>query len=237
MPVVTARPLGHYLAEEAGRLAGVSGTTIGQWARRGYIRSSRSDGPPRVYCYQDVAEAMVVHELLARSVSLRAVKAAVDRLRERGGSVWPLQESRLLVPGPARPPAPAPGPAPGPARRPRPRPARAIVLEEEEGHTDVVSGHPVLAGLDLERLASDLGRGGWAAREIPGLRHIEVHPDRLSGRPVIRGKRVPAELAARMAETPQGADVLMHDYGLTRDEVEDARRWWHAVVRYEAVAA
>lgn len=233
MPSATARPRGHYLAEEAGRLAGVSGTTIGQWARRGYIRSSRSDGPPRVYCYQDVAEAMAVHELLERGVGLRAVKAAADRLRERGGSAWPLQESRLLVPGAARPSAPASGPP----RRPRSRPARAIVLEEEEGHTDVVSGHPVLAGLDLERLASDLGRGGWAAREIPGLRHIEVHPDRLSGRPVIRGKRVPAELAARMAETPQGADVLMHDYGLTRDEVEDARRWWHAVVRYEAVAA
>lgn len=233
MPAATSRSRGHYLAEEAGRLAGVSGTTIGQWARRGYIRSSRSTGPPRVYCYQDVAEAMAVHELLARGVSLRAVKAAVDRLRDRGASDWPLQDSRLLVPGRLRP-----GPStPGQPRRPPVRSARAIVVEEEEGHTDVVSGHPVLAGLDLERLASDLERGGWAAREIPGLRHIEVHPDRLSGRPVIRGKRVPAELAARMAETPQGSDVLMHDYGLTRDEVEDARRWWHAVVRYEQVAA
>ena len=218
-------PRGHYLAEEAGRLAGVSGTTIGQWARRGYIRSSRSAGPPRVYCFQDVAEAMVVHELIARGVSLRSVRAAVERLRHQRNTNWPLQESRLLVPGAA-------GPGRSPARR-----SRTIVVEEDEGHTDLVSGHPVLAGLDLETLVAELGRGGWAAREIPSLRHIEVDPDRLSGRPVIRGKRVPAELAARMAETPQGVDVLMHDYGLTRDEVEDARRWWHAVVRYEQVAA
>lgn len=225
MPVPSG-PRGHYLAEEAGRLAGVSGTTIGQWARRGYIRSSRSDGPPRVYSFQDVAEAMVVHELLVRGVGLRAVRSAVDRLRRRHGGDWPLQQAALLVPGGTGPHG----------RRPH-RPGAAIVVEDEEGHTDLVSGHPVLAGLDLQHLASDLARGGWAAREIPSLRHIEVDPDRLSGRPAIRGKRVPAELAARMAETPQGADLLMHDYGLTRDEIEDARRWWHAVERYQQAAA
>ena len=225
MATPSAFPRGHYLAEEAGRLAGVSGTTIGQWARRGYIRSSRAMGPRRIYCFQDVAEAMVVHELIARSVALRSIRAAVDRLRGQANTNWPLQESRLLVSG-------AGGPGRSPARR-----SHTIVVEEDDGHTDLVSGHPVLAGLDLETLVADLGRGGWAAREIPSLRHIEVDPDRLSGRPVIRGKRVAAELAARMAETPQGVDVLMHDYGLTRDEVEDARRWWHAVVRYEQVAA
>lgn len=225
MPPSAGTPRGHYLADEAGRLAGVSGTTIGQWARRGYIRSSRSSGTPRVYSFQDVAEAMVVHELIERGVSLRAIKAAADRLRTQRATNWPLQQSRLLVPGTT-----------GGERVP-PRRARTIVVEEEEGHTDLVSGHPVLAALDLETLVADLARGGWAAREIPSLRHIEVDPDRLSGRPVIRGKRVPAELAARMGETPQGVDLLMHDYGLTRDEVEDARRWWHAVIRYEQAAA
>ena len=37
---ITAKPHGHFLAGEAGELAGVSGSTIGQWARRGYIRDS-----------------------------------------------------------------------------------------------------------------------------------------------------------------------------------------------------
>ena len=40
------RPHGHFLAGEAGELAGVSGTTIGQWARWGYIRASQDAGDP-----------------------------------------------------------------------------------------------------------------------------------------------------------------------------------------------
>ena len=36
------------------------GTTIGQWARWGYIRSSASDGEPRVYGVEDVGEATIV---------------------------------------------------------------------------------------------------------------------------------------------------------------------------------
>ena len=51
------RPHGRFLAGEAGDLIGVSGTTIGQWARRGYIRASRSTGDPHVYSLEDVAEA------------------------------------------------------------------------------------------------------------------------------------------------------------------------------------
>jgi len=61
-----ARPHGRFLAGEAGELVGVSGTTIGQWARRGYIRASRSTGDPHVYSLEDVAEAWVVHALLER---------------------------------------------------------------------------------------------------------------------------------------------------------------------------
>ncbi|HEV2369885.1 MAG TPA: MerR family transcriptional regulator, partial [Acidimicrobiales bacterium] len=173
-------PRGHYLAVEAGRLAGVQGTTIGQWARRGYIRSSRAEAPVRIYSFQDVAEAMVVHELVERGVAMRAVKAAVDHLRARAGHDWPLQQAQLLVPE-------------------RGRSGRTIVVAEDGGHIDVVAGHPVLAQLDLVAVAGELRRGGWAARDLPGLQHVEVDPDRLSGRPVIRGKRVPAELAARMA--------------------------------------
>ena len=209
---------GHYLAEEAGRLAGVSGATIGQWARRGYIRSSRSERPVRVYSFQDVAEAMIVHELLERGVARRAIKAAVAHLRASAAGGWPLLHAQLLVPGQAQA-------------------SRTVVVADASGHLDVVSGHPVLAQLDLVEVVSELRRGGWAARSLPGLSHIEVDPDRLSGRPVIRGRRVPAELAARMADTPQGADVLRHDYGLTGDEIDDARRWWHAVLRYERRAA
>jgi DNA-binding transcriptional MerR regulator len=85
---------GHFLAAEVGELAGVSGTTIGQWARRGYIRSSASDGEPRVYGVEDVAEASIVAELLGRGVAHADVRRAIERLGEEYGD-WPLSEAPL----------------------------------------------------------------------------------------------------------------------------------------------
>src|SRR3954454_4021996 len=92
------RAHGHLLAGEVGELTGVSGTTIGQWARRGYIRSSQSDGEPRVYAVEDVAEAAVVADLLARGVRLAEVRARIRRLGRAYGD-WPLSEARLAVTG------------------------------------------------------------------------------------------------------------------------------------------
>ena len=64
------RPHGAFLAGDVGELVGVSGTTIGQWARRGYVRASVSAGMPHVYSIEDVAEAAVVAELLRRGVRI-----------------------------------------------------------------------------------------------------------------------------------------------------------------------
>src|SRR3954451_12062355 len=87
------RAHGRLLAADVGELVGVSGTTIGQWARRGYIRSSQAEGDPRVYAVEDVAEASVVRALLDRGVRRPAIRRAVARLRgaENGsGPGWPL---------------------------------------------------------------------------------------------------------------------------------------------------
>ena len=92
MPRVHGRLLAHDVAE----LAGVSGTTIGQWARRGYIRSSQSDGEPRVYSVEDGGEAAVVADLLARGVRHADVRRTVQRLGTAYGP-WPLSEARLAV--------------------------------------------------------------------------------------------------------------------------------------------
>ena len=88
-----ARPHGRLLAAEVGALAGVSGTTIGQWARRGYIRSSQSSDEPRIYSVEDVAEAAIVSELLQRGVSHSEVHSAIERLRDRWR--WPLSDAHL----------------------------------------------------------------------------------------------------------------------------------------------
>src|SRR3954452_12437508 len=92
------RPPGHgcLLAGEVGELAGVSGTTIGQWARHGLIRSSQSEGEPRVYAVEDVAEAAIVADLLGRGVRHADVRATIRRLGRAYGD-WPLSEARLAT--------------------------------------------------------------------------------------------------------------------------------------------
>src|SRR5512132_1052757 len=90
-----ARPHGSFLASEAGELAGVSGTTIGQWARRGLIRSSISDDDPRVYSVEDVAEAALVRALLDRGIRHADVHRTIARLRPYGP--WPLSEAALAT--------------------------------------------------------------------------------------------------------------------------------------------
>ena len=89
------KPHGHFLAGEAGELAGVTGNTIGPWARRGYIRASQSDGEPHVYSVEDVAEAAIVSELLERGVRHRDVRRAIDRLGAYGE--WPLSDAPLAT--------------------------------------------------------------------------------------------------------------------------------------------
>lgn len=208
-------PRGHYLAHEAGRLAGVSGQTVGQWARRGYIRSSQSETTPRVYSYQDVAEAMVVHELRERGVDYAVIKKTIKTLRRASGNGWPLTHGAF-------------GTAHG-----------TVVVKDSGGYVDIgrIVGHGLaVTEEDVQRIASDLQRGGWAARELPRLAHIEVDPDRLSGRPVIRGTRVPAELAAELAARPGGREELREGYDVSDHQIDDAIAWWRVVQAYEQAA-
>jgi DNA-binding transcriptional MerR regulator/uncharacterized protein (DUF433 family) len=214
--VVHLPPRGQYLANEVGRLAGVSGDQIGQWARYGYIRSSQSDGQPRIYSYQDVAEAMAVHQLRDNGVSYEDIRSALASLRDDPDlGNWPLSRSALGTAG-----------------------STIVFLDDTCDLAYDLSGrpwHPLLDVSDLRRIAIDLNRGGWAARQLPGLSHIEVNPDRLSGRPTIRGRRVAARSVAELA-LAGGHDVLVDEYELDDDEIRDAEKWWEVASRYEAAA-
>lgn len=204
-------PRGYYLAHEVGRLVGVSGDRIGQWARHGYIRPSAQKGRPNVYAFQDVAEAMVVHELVLRDVPLPIIKRAIDGARRQSGSNWPLSNATLHVPVGGR----------------------TVVLDDDAFKQDV-RDHQGVLDLELEPIRTLLRRGGWAARDLPDLDHIEVDPDRMSGRPVIRGTRIPAEDVGRLAAQPSGRRTLREEYGLNEAQISDAERWWAAVTDYEA---
>jgi DNA-binding transcriptional MerR regulator len=85
---------GHFHAADVGELAGVSGTTIGQWARWGYIPASVSAEDPHVYSVEDAVEAAIVAELLGRGVSHADVRRAIARLRDEYGA-WPLSAAPL----------------------------------------------------------------------------------------------------------------------------------------------
>ncbi len=217
--IVHMPPRGLYLANDAGRLAGVSGDQIGQWARYEYIRSSQSAGRPRVYSYQDVAEGMVVHQLRDHGVSYKLIRATLNALRaDPDVGDWPLSHAELST-------------------TPSPKGRASSVVVKRAGATFDVAGRPwheVIDVGDLQRIAVDLNRGGWAARELPDLEHIEVDPDRLSGRPAIRGRRVAARSVAELAVTPEGVEVLRDEYELDQAEIQDARRWWEVASRYEA---
>jgi DNA-binding transcriptional MerR regulator len=84
---------GTFRAGEVGEMAGVSGTTVGQWARRGLIRSSQRATEPRLYSVEDVAEAAIVRALLEAGASHAEVHRAIARLPGR----WPLSAADLAV--------------------------------------------------------------------------------------------------------------------------------------------
>ena len=94
------KPHGEFLAGAVGEIAGVSGTTIGQWARWGYIRASQSAGDPHVYSVEDVAEAAMVKALLDQGVSHMMVRRAISQLTSYGD--WPLSQASLAVTGKGR---------------------------------------------------------------------------------------------------------------------------------------
>lgn len=213
-------PRGHYLAYEVGALSGVSGVMIGSWARYGLIDSSQAIGRPRIYSYQDIASAMVVHELLLRGASRSDIRWLVSDRKYEARVRWPLLRFELFT---------------YPLSRAGSSNAKAEVIFRDAGtyygrygvDGDQLASR-ALDPLHLERVTDLLRAGGWVARNL-GLKSIEVDPDRLSGRPTIRGQRLPVEKVAQLAVSASGRTTLRDDYGLTQVEIKDARRWWEAV--------
>jgi uncharacterized protein (DUF433 family) len=204
-------------------LAGVSGAKIGQWAHYGYMRASQSEPGeyPRVYSYQDVAEAILIHELLDDKVPLPVLRPVIEGLRARLGD-WPLQHAQLETVSTEE------------------VPIASLLVREGDLHLELGEhGWQIVEHTTIspQRVAAELHRGGWAARQLPDLQHIAVDPDYLSGRPTIRGRRVPVSLVAELAEEEDGSKILHDDYDLTSDQIDDAVRWWRESSAYEQVAA
>lgn len=205
-------PRGHYLAHEVGFLAGISGHLVGQWANHGYIRSSWETQLPRVYSYQDVGEAMVVHELMEAGVPYKELREAIVGLRERFGEDWPLTHARGKI---------------GTYGKKGHR-KRRVAYEDAEGTYDLgLKKWQQMDARDLGRISGLLRRGGWAASKLRDLRYIEVDPDRLSGTPTIKDRRVSAKSVADLADSgAEGVRILRQEYDLGAGQIRDAQRWW-----------
>jgi uncharacterized protein (DUF433 family)/DNA-binding transcriptional MerR regulator len=199
--------IGHYSPGEVARLAGASPRRIGSWARYGIIpRVSRR---PSVYSYADAGEAVVARYLVDQGVKPKKVREMVERLRDRYGE-WPLARAPLEHEG-----------------------GLVVIREGDKVLVDVVDRpeHLVEEGtfLALTDVREALGRGGWVALKHPRA-HIQVDPQRLSGRPTIRDRRLPTTMVAELADRDEGRALLRTEFGLTEEEIEDA-------VDYEADVA
>jgi len=196
--------IGHYTAAEVARLAGVSPRRIGSWARYGIIPSVSSR--PRVYSYADAGEAVLVRYLVDQKFPTRLVRRIVENLRKEYGD-WPLATAPLRHDG-----------------------RLAVVEEGEEVFFDAADNRDqrVIAStlLDLKVVREALESGGWVAYK-KRRKHIQVDPDRLSGQPTVRDRRVATAVVADLAKRPDGREVLKTDFELTETEIRDA-------VEYEA---
>jgi len=169
-----------------------------------------------------VAEAMVVHELLERGVPHRNIRRTIENTRAEYGD-WPLTAAPLATTTDS-------------GRKGR----RRVILRLEDANLDIGHSHgrqTILEYSLLQDITGLLRRGGWAIRDQPGIEHIQVDPDRLSGRPTIRDRRIAASKVAELARSGfSGLRALREDYELGRSEIEDAVRWHDQVLQYDQAA-
>jgi len=196
--------IGHYSASEVARLAGVSPRRIGSWARYGIIPSvSRR---PRVYSYADAGEAVLVRYLVEQTFPTKKIREIVENLRKEYGP-WPLATAPLEHDG-----------------------RLAVIQKDGRVYIDAADSHEqrVIAKtlLDLKAVRNALEHGGWVAYQTP-RKHIQVDPERLSGQPVVRDRRIATEVVADLAQRPEGRTLLRDDFELTDQEIDEA-------VAYEA---
>lgn len=206
--------LGIYPAHRVGALAGVSGYTIGQWARNKLIRPTYYEGrPANLYAFNDAAEAIVVHWLLKRGFTYEEIHAAVDHARESYPD-WPLITAPIGV-----------------AQHAVEGDPRGMIVERADDGAFVDTGRAGRQTALKPELLSDvalmLRRGGWIADELH-LKRIEVDPQKLGGAPTLRGRRWGVEGVAQIAADAEGRAILINDYGLDDRDVDEAVSWTEA---------
>jgi uncharacterized protein (DUF433 family) len=207
---------GVYSPGMAGALAGVSGKSIGQWARHKLIQPTVYHGrPANLYSYFDVAEAIVVRWMVSRGITRSDIRYAVHQARDKHPD-WPLLNAPLGL------------------GRLSVDDRRLLVKQEDTGvYVDATPrgrkrpGQVLIKPTLLDDARGMLAHGGWLAAER-GLRRIEVEPLKLGGAPSLRGRRWTVDQVARLADDAEGREVLERDYGLEPEEIDESVAWMDA---------
>ncbi len=205
--------VGVYSPRRAGALAGVSGQSIGQWARYGLVTPTVYEGrPANLYSYHDVAEAIVVRWLLEQGFPHAEIRTALASVRDDYPS-WPLLQAPLGV-----------------GRQSLQDRGSLVKRERADVYVDVsgrAPGQLVIRPLLLETARDMLRHGGWLANAL-NLQRIEVTPLKLGGQPSLRGRRWAVDHVARLAADDDGRRVLLDGYALENAEVDEAVAWAQA---------
>jgi uncharacterized protein (DUF433 family) len=192
--------VGYYTTADVARLAGLTPHRVARWARMGIIQHSVSDNP-NIYSYADVGEAVLAHFLFEQGKRPGQIGELVEFLRNEYGP-WPLAVAPLKHDGPL-----------------------CAFWDKERGVyvSADIPGHELINGtlLNLKEIRRALARGGWVSLKNPRL-HIEIDPDRHSGEPVIKGRRLSTHRVATLASEPTGRIALQKDFELTDAEIDDA---------------
>ncbi len=200
MNELVSRSVGYYTTADVARLSGMSPHRVARWARMGIIRHSIS-ARPNIYSYADVGEAILAHHLAEQGKKPGEIKELVEHLREEYGP-WPLGVAPIEHDGPLC----------------------AMWDEDRRVHVSAdIPGHDLLKGtlLNLKGIREALSHGGWVSLKTP-RKHIEIDPERHSGEPVIKGRRLSTQRVANLAAEPKGRVVLRNDFDLTDAEIDDA---------------
>lgn len=200
MNELESRSVGYYTTAEVARLAGMTPHRVARWARMGIVQHSISTRP-NIYSYADVGEAILAHYLADQGKKPGEIKELVEHLRDEYGP-WPLGVAPLEHDGPLC----------------------AMWDEENRVHVSAdIPGHELLKGtlLNLKEIREALSRGGWVSLKTP-REHIEIDPERHSGEPVIKGRRLSTHRVANIAAEPSGRIALHKDFNLTDAEIDDA---------------
>ena len=161
-------PVGWYLASDVADLVGVSRRSIVEWTSIG-TSSDEAIGASSRLLVSGRRRGHGCSRTLRSQGAARRDPGDRPELRGAIGS-WPLQMAPLaLYEGE--------------------KGARAALVGEQDGMAyDIgrgIGNQVFLPGLEeLKRLARELRSGGWVVRIHPEIRHVEVNPDILSGKPL-----------------------------------------------------